>query len=78
MYVFLFGLSQIVGKTESKFLIDIRWYLVEPCDESVFKPVDNDFCNDNNETVRDQHPESFWKIKKSREPMSYKLIDKQE
>ena len=41
--MFLFGLSQIVGKAERIFAVNGGWYLVETCDECMLQRIDSYF-----------------------------------
>ena len=45
-YIFLLSLSQIISQTESIFPVDAGWDLIEPSDEGVLEPINDDFGNE--------------------------------
>ena len=56
----LFSLSQIVSQMKGVVSVYACRHFVEPGDEGVLDPIDDEFATQNEETVGGQRPETLW------------------
>ncbi len=58
--MFLFGGGQVVGQGDGVVFVDLGGHLVEPGDEGVLDPVDEELDEQNEEAVGRERPEALW------------------